>query len=434
MTTTPRLAAPADTAGPDDTAGPADTAAAAAPAPDGSRTTERDLVLDVVRTGALGVVVLWHWVFHTVRWTDGGPRVGNPVAVTPGMWALTWFLQVMPAFFVIGGTLHSRGTVASTSTSTGTGTGTRTGTSSAASTALAFWSARLRRLLVPVLPLLGIAGAAAATALAVGRPDVARIVVLVISPLWFLVVYVVCVVATPAARWAHRRIGLAAVAVLAAAAVLVDVLRIGRGVGGNATGAAAFVCVWLAVHQLGFHFGRLRAASTRTQLAVTLGGFAAMALLVTVGPYPAAMVGVDGAKLSNLGPPTVMVVCLAVAQMGLLSLLAPAIARLGERHRPLLEVTSRWSMTVYAWHLLAYAIFWGLFAALLSIVNRPVDSRVDLVWWLQRPLWLMGPAILAIPLCRAVARFDQAGRVNPAAQFDHAARVDTSAPVQSSAR
>ena len=366
------------------------------PGSDATRTTERDLVLDVVRTGALGVVVLWHWVFHTVRWTDGGPRVGNPVAVTPGMWALTWFLQVMPAFFVIGGTLHSRST------------GTRT--------ALEFWTARLRRLLVPVLPLLGVAGAAAAAALALGRPDVARIVVLVISPLWFLVVYVVCVVATPAARWAHRRVGLGAVAVLAAAAVLVDVLRIGHGVGGNATGAAAFVCVWLAVHQLGFHFGRLRAASARTQLAVMLGGFAAMALLVTVGPYPAAMVGVDGAELSNLGPPTVMVVCLAVAQLGLLSLLAPTIARLGERHRPLLEVTSRWSMTVYAWHLLAYAIFWGLLAALLSVVNRPVDSRVDLVWWLQRPLWLIGPAILAIPLCRAAARFDPAARVQSSAR------------------
>ncbi len=265
----------------------------------------------MVRTGALAVVVLWHWVFHTVRWTDGGPRVGNPVSVTPGMWLLTWFLQVMPAFFIIGGTLHSRG----------------------AGPALAFWQTRLRRLLVPVLPLLGLAAVTGAAALSVGRPDIARIVVLVISPLWFLIVYVLCVLATPAARWAHARVGLGAAAALAAGAVAVDVLRIGHGIGGNATGAAAFVCVWLAVHQLGFHFSRLRAASTRTQVAVTLGGFAAMAVLATVGPYPAAMVGVDGAELSNLGPPTVMVVCLAVAQLGLLSLLAPSIARLGDRHR-----------------------------------------------------------------------------------------------------
>ena len=373
---------------------------------------ERDIVLDVVRTGALGVVVLWHWVFHTVRWTDGGPRVGNPVSVTPGMWALTWFLQVMPAFFVIGGTLHSRGREERT---------------------LPFWTARLRRLLVPVLPLLGIAGAAALAALAVGRPDIARIVLLVISPLWFLVVYVVCVLATPAARWAHRRIGLGAVAVLAAGAVAVDVLRIGHGIGGNATGAAAFVCVWLAVHQLGFHFTRLREAARSTQLAVMLGGFSAMALLAGVGPYPAAMVGVDGATRSNLGPPTLMVVCLAVAQLGLLSLLAPAIARIGDRHRALLTVTSRWSMTVYAWHLLAYAAFWGLFAALLSIVNRPVDSRVDLVWWLQRPLWLIGPAILAIPLCRAVARFDPSAGVQSSARCGQVPPMTTPATTAATA-
>ncbi len=73
-------------------------------------------------------------------------------------------------------------------------------------------------------------------------------------------------------------------------------------------------------------------------------------------------------------------------------------------------------MTVYAWHLLAYAAFWGLFAALLSIVDRPIDSRVDLVWWLQRPLWLIGPAILAIPLCRLTSRYDTSTRVRSSAR------------------
>jgi hypothetical protein len=57
---------------------------------------ERDLLLDLVRTGALAVVVLWHWVFTSVRWADDGPHVGNPVASTPGLWLLTWVLQVMP--------------------------------------------------------------------------------------------------------------------------------------------------------------------------------------------------------------------------------------------------------------------------------------------------------------------------------------------------
>lgn len=373
------------TSAPDLTSTPAAPAAPAAlGSPTRTVTPERDLVLDVVRTGALAVVVLWHWVFHTIRWTDGGPRVGNPVAVTPGLWLATWFLQVMPAFFIIGGTLHSMGSGRATE----------------------FWSNRLRRLLLPVLPLLGIAAAITAVAHVADRPDIARVVLLVISPLWFLVVYVVCVLATPFARWAHDRWGLGAVGCFAAGAVLADVLRIGGGVGGNATGALAFVGVWLTVHQLGFHFVRLRSADRRKKLAVTVGGFATMTLLATVGPYPLAMVGVDGAARSNLGPPTLMVIALGIAQLGLLSLLAPAIERLGRRHRGVLEVTSRWSMTVYAWHLLAYAIFWGLLATFLGTFGSSVDSRVDLAWWLQRPLWLIGPAIVAVPLCRAVARFD----------------------------
>ncbi|HNG25576.1 MAG TPA: class I tRNA ligase family protein, partial [Microthrixaceae bacterium] len=59
-------------------------------------------MIDLVRAGALVVVVAWHWAFTTLRWDDG-PKVSNPVGVTPGMWLATWFLQVMPLFFLVGG-------------------------------------------------------------------------------------------------------------------------------------------------------------------------------------------------------------------------------------------------------------------------------------------------------------------------------------------
>ena len=58
----------------------------------------RDLLIDLARAGALGIVVLWHWVFTTIRFGADGPHVGNPVGVTPGMWLVTWFLQPMPIF------------------------------------------------------------------------------------------------------------------------------------------------------------------------------------------------------------------------------------------------------------------------------------------------------------------------------------------------
>src|SRR4051812_17548717 len=67
----------------------------------------RDRALDVARAGALGVVVLWHWVFSTVAVTGDGPHVGNPVGVVPGLWAVTWILQIMPLFFLVGGAVNA---------------------------------------------------------------------------------------------------------------------------------------------------------------------------------------------------------------------------------------------------------------------------------------------------------------------------------------
>lgn len=341
---------------------------------------ERDLVLDLLRTGALAVVVLWHWIFTSVRWADDGPHVGNPVAATPGLWVLTWVLQVMPAFFIVGGALHSLDR----------------------SPAPTFWRKRVRRLVLPVLPLLTLAAAVAALAHLAGRPELVRGVLLVISPMWFLATYLVCIAVTPLARRAHARGGWWIVVAGAATALLVDRLRIGGGVGGPLTGATAFVVVWATVHQLGFGLGELRRAGRRVQATVTVLGYAALALAAWWGPYPAAMVGLDGAKLSNMGPPTAMVVFLAIGQLGLIALCEPWLARVARRWRTALAVAGDWSMTVYAWHLGAFAAFWALAAGF----GLEVTARIDGDWWRARPIWLVGPLVLAVPLCLAARRFD----------------------------
>lgn len=348
---------------------------------------ERDLVLDLLRTGALAVVVLWHWIFTSVRWATDGPHVGNPVAVTPGLWALTWLLQVMPAFFVVGGALHALDRTP----------------------ARAFWAKRVRRLLVPVLPLLATAAMVATLAHLAGRGDLVRGVLLVVSPMWFLATYLVCIAVAPLARRAHDRWGVGVVVGGVVGALCVDWLRIGRGTGGAVTGAAAFVVVWATVHQLGFSLQRLRRSPRSTQVAVAVLGYSLLGLAAWRGPYPAAMVGLDGAKLSNMGPPTTMVVFLGIGQIGLIACLGPTLERLARRRRALLGVASEWSMTVYAWHLSAFAAFW----ALAAWAGLEVTARIDAQWWAVRPLWFVGPALLAVPLCRAMRRFDRSGSAQP---------------------
>lgn len=355
-----------------------------------SRTEARDPFIDLVRAGALLVVVLWHWVFTSIRWSPDGPHVGNPVAATPGLWLLTWFLQIMPAFFIVGGYLHSRSLLDPTNDQS----------------ALAFIRRRMKRLIVPVLPLLITAGVLIALFASLGRQDLIRGVILIISPMWFLATYLVCILVAPLAARLHGRFGLSVVVAGAGAALFVDWLRIGRGVGGPGTGALSFVLVWATVHQIGFSLAGLRGAARSTQLGLAALGYSLLATAAFFGPYPAAMVGLDGHRLSNMGPPTAMVVFLAIGQLGLLCALAPVLGRFASGHQRLLSAMGRWSMTIYAWHLCAYAAFW--FIAVRAGLS--VGSRIDAAWWSQRPLWLFGPLVLAVPICRLTRRFDRVAR------------------------
>lgn len=346
----------------------------------------RDPVIDLVRAGALVVVVAWHWAFTTLRWDDG-PKVSNPVGVTPGMWLATWFLQVMPLFFLVGGALHAG--ALDRAHAGGAPTATRPPD-------LTFVTSRYRRLVVPVLPLLGLAAVAALGAAAIGRTDVVRGIVLMITPLWFLAVYLVLVAVAPIARRLHLRFGLWVPVLGAAVVALVDRALVlpTRGDIGVLPTLAVYVLTWSVVHQLGFHLAALRAAPRMWAWVTAAAGFTALAVGAAVGGYPASMVGTHPDPISNLSPPNLMVVFLAVAQMGSLVVLEPTLRRWCDRHRRLLGTAGAWSMTVYVWHMLALAAFWGL----VVVLAGPVDATIDGSWWAQRPLWMVGPLLFAVPL------------------------------------
>ena len=342
-------------------------------------------MIDLVRAGALVVVVAWHWAFTTLRW-DNGPKVSNPVGVTPGMWLATWFLQVMPLFFLVGGALHAG---ALDRAHTG-------GATAARRPGRSFVMSRYRRLVGPVLPLLGLAAVAALGAAAVGRTDVVRGIVLMITPLWFLAVYLVLVAVAPIARRLHLRSGLWVPVLGAAVVALVDRALVlpTRGDIGVLPTLAVYVLTWSVVHQLGFHLAALRAAPRMWAWVTAAAGFTALAVGAAVGGYPASMVGTHPDPISNLSPPNLMVVFLAVAQMGSLVVLEPTLRRWCDRHRRLLGTAGAWSMTVYVWHMLALAAFWGL----VVVLAGPVDATIDGSWWAQRPLWMVGPLLFAVPL------------------------------------
>src|SRR5262245_41303531 len=134
--------------------------------------TTRDRVVDLLRAASICVVVLWHWSLSITHWRgDGTLTMPNPIGDVPGKWALTWMLQVMPVFFFVGGYANLAGWQAVTRDGGG---------------AAEFLRTRMRRLLLPILPLVGVWAAFDLMVQATGRRSVLVWGIVVFVPLWFL--------------------------------------------------------------------------------------------------------------------------------------------------------------------------------------------------------------------------------------------------------
>jgi hypothetical protein len=191
---------------------------------------------------------------------------------------------------------------------------------------------------------------------------------------------------------------------LVAGAVAVDVLSIGLKV--PAVNWLNFLFVWLAVHQLGYcwqegRFGRR---------ALWLGGWlAVLGALIKFGPYPAAMIGVPGSELSNSMPPTLALLALGNAQIGLALVLEPAMRRLLDRAWlwTATVLVNGMIMTVYLWHLTAFVLVmvaaWLLGGLGLDVAPGSGD------WWLARPLWFALYIAALLPLIAVFGPFERMG-------------------------
>ena len=206
----------------------------------------RDHYIDFLRSFSLVIVVIWHWVFTILIVSADTVSPTNPIGFTRGMWVITWVLQVMPVFFFVGGYTHR---LAFDNYVRGT--------------SRRFLKRRIRRLLMPALGLTAIWVVIGFILEATIDPDWTwSAVILVLSPLWFIVVYVVLVLIAPLAIRAHWRWGeLVPVWLLGLAAVL-DVLRFTHGQGWAAW--VNFLVIWGLAHQLGFFYDRFVAAAART--------------------------------------------------------------------------------------------------------------------------------------------------------------------------
>jgi putative Mn2+ efflux pump MntP len=358
------------------------------------RTPEtRNRAIDLFRAAALMIVVLGHWLASAVFVDDTGSlRFTNILELADWTHWLTWGIQVMPVFFIVGGYANWRSFHASKRRGDSTGT----------------WiTARFRRLMTPIVPFLAVWTAISVIAglLGVDHSLIRAGSFAVVTPLWFLAVYLLVILAVPVMVPLWNRFGWWTVAVGVFLAFSIDAVRFTTG--HDWIGWLNFGVVWITAHQLGFGWSTERSRPRSISLvAVVLIALAALLLLTLFGPYPVSMVGVPGATDNNTLPPTGVLVLLSLMQYGVVRLAEPVAQRFMLRSRPWTAVVGFHAvmMTVYVWHLptLAIIVLVG-YGIGIGFTYEPLT----VAWWLTRPVWV---AVLLTSLVGIVAVF---GRFEP---------------------
>ncbi|WP_329427467.1 acyltransferase [Streptosporangium sp. NBC_01495] len=368
---------------------PAEADSVPSEAPPVASGAQRDRYVDWLRAFSLIVVVVWHWAFTILQWGPGGPSPTSPLGFTSGLWILTWLLQVLPLFFYVGGYVHLLSWNRARERGVGIGT---------------FVSRRIRSLAIPALALAGtwiVFGVIVTRAFGVDWMD--RVVLLVISPLWFIGVYLVLIALLPISLWLHRHYDVLALIWLAGAALVVDVLRLRYGY--EAAGWLNMIIVWGLAHQAGFFYDRVVALPRRFDVAILWTGLFALFGLVYSGIYPGSMVGVPGDKLSNMAPPTFVIVALLIFQIGLVEVLRPSMERLLARPRwqRVNETVNRFALPLFLFHTTGMAI-WVALTWWLAGGGPGERVRPDLFWWLERPLAVAGALVCTLPVIMLFGR------------------------------
>jgi hypothetical protein len=354
---------------------------------------ERDRYVDFLRAFSILVVVLWHWAFTILVWLPDGPRATSPLGFTSGLWILTWLFQVLPLFFFVGGYVHLR----------------------------AWYRARARgehlahfvwrnigKLSLPALVLAAVwGGLGVSMSAAFGWEWIGRAVILVISPLWFIGVYLVLIALIPVWFAVQRRFGPVAFVWMVGLVVIVDILRFRAGL--EELGYANMVLVWGLAFQAGFYYESLVRAPRRVDSALMWAGLFGLVGLVFSGLYPGSMVGVPG-ETSNMAPPTLCIVALLAFQAGVAEIARPRVERFLDRPRPrrVVEIVNRFAMPVFLFHTTGMAIGRGLIYAWNGeLAEKTVP---DLQWWLERPLYIAVSLACTLPVIWFFGRY---GRRRP---------------------
>ena len=338
--------------------------------------------MDALRALAIVGVVLGHWMVTTVVDRGAGRlAVESPLHHMPFFAPLSWVFQTLAVFFLVGGFSAAK------SWTSARGRGSSYGT---------WLRLRLRRLPVPVVPLLVVWTVALGALVTLGASveTLRTLVTLVLSPLWFLIVFAFVSALTPAFTGRGSQMATRAAFLGLSVVLAVDLVRFTAG-GPSWLGWINVLAGWVVPFGLGVAWAEGGWTTRRSSLALLAGGLVAAAVLVALFGYPASMVGVPGARISNLNPPSLAVVTFGLAQCGLGLLLRTPLERAMQRPKTwaVVALVNLSAIVVFLWHQSALLV--------VTLGTRPLGTLAglhtmpdSLTWVAQRLAWL--PLIAAV--------------------------------------
>lgn len=359
--------------------------------------SDRNRAVDAYRAIAMLAVAVGHWAAVSVALDDEGALVaGNALAEAPRLGWITWFLQVMPLFFVVGGFSSAMSLDAHV----------RVGGREAD------WvAARLRRMLAPAVVLAATWLAVLAGGLAIGAGAVVGTAAVAGAiPLWFLANYTIDTAIAPWVLPAFRRRPALVVGGGLAAFLTIDALA--RS-GVPAIGQLNWVLGWLLFQVAGFAWrdGLLPSGAALVRWAVAL--WTGTVALVALGPWPITMVHHEGLTHSPTHPPSTALLVFGAAYSATAVAAAPAVSRAlarSPRAWAVVVAGNAISLSVYLWHFTAFVVV-GAVAYAAGLL--PTAEVATGAWWLQKMPMMLGAAVVLAAITAVVSGVERRALLAP---------------------
>ncbi|MET7300971.1 acyltransferase [Embleya sp. NPDC005575] len=355
-----------------------------------STPVEREREVDGLRAIAILGVVFGHWIVTGVYAGVDHWQTDSPLRHLPDFAPVTWLLQPLALFFLVGGYVAARSQVR-------------------ADRYRPWARRRMIRLGRPIAALLVVwTVSMAVLADFVAGDTLYTVGKLVLSPLWFVLVYAGLTALTPLVV----RLGRAGPVLAIGTVLVVDLTRFAAD-GPAVVGWVNVLAGWLVPYSLGVLWaGPHRARVERLGGPLLVAGALVCAGLIRYGGYPVSMVGVPGEAISNLNPPTLAAVAFGLAQCGLALLVRAPLRRALSRHPrtwAVVALVNLSAMTVFLWHQSAMLAVTSLGIALGGLPGLGTVPD-ELPWIVARIGWMSVFAGALLVLWAVFHRWEAGGR------------------------